>query len=361
MSLITGNKGEWSEIYTLFKILSDKCLYPGDEDLNRIESLIYPIVQVLRTESSGSYEYSINQDLVVVTSNQHELIRIPIVEFQTKAVQLLEKIQSERGTFSSPEIEAFMKKIYCVSLKAQSTSKTDITIVIHDERTNQKPTLGFSIKSQIGSPSTLLNAGKSTNFQYKIVGKFLSEEEVGNINDISGRSKIKERVKAVQESSCMFDFVKVNHEVFSDNLVLIDTALPQILASMVLKFYSTNLSRTADLLSSVESDNILGFNTANGHPFYAYKIKRLCTDAALGMTPAKVWGGDYDATGGYLIVKSDGDIVCYHIYEKSQFEDYLINNTKFETASSSRYDFGKIYSEAGSLFMNLNLQIRFVK
>ncbi len=34
--MITGNKGEWSEIYTLLKVLGDKNLYLGDEDLNRI-------------------------------------------------------------------------------------------------------------------------------------------------------------------------------------------------------------------------------------------------------------------------------------------------------------------------------------
>lgn len=31
---ITGNKGEWSEIYTFFKLLGEKTVYSGDEDLN---------------------------------------------------------------------------------------------------------------------------------------------------------------------------------------------------------------------------------------------------------------------------------------------------------------------------------------
>jgi len=359
--LMSGNKGEWSEIYTLFKVLSDKCLFPGDENLDNIKDLIYPIVQVLRTESSGSYEYSLHQDLVIVSSENKELIRIPVVEFQLKAVELLRKIQSESGTFSSPEIEEFMNKIYCSSLKAKSSNKTDITIVIHDEKTNQKPTLGFSVKSQLGSPSTLLNAGKTTNFRFKLVGKKLTAKQIDEINSISGRSKIKERVNAIIGSSCMLDFDQLENKVFANNLTLIDSALPKILSIMVAQFYTGSLSTTADLIARIEEDNPLDFDTSDNHPFYSYKIKRLYTDIALGMMPAKVWGGDYDATGGYLIVKNDGDIVCYHIYEKKQFEDYLINNTKFETASSSRHGFGKIYSEGNSLYMNLNLQIRFIK
>ena len=42
-------------------------------------------------------------------------------------------------------------------------------------------------------------------------------------------------------------------------------------------------------------------------------------------------------------------------------EDYLLNNTKLETASSSRHQFGQLYKENGELFFKLNLQIRFVK
>lgn len=77
--------------------------------------------------------------------------------------------------------------------------------------------------------------------------------------------------------------------------------------------------------------------------------------------PSVVWDGQYDATGGYLIVKEDGDVLCYHIYNKNEFENYLFNNTKLETASSGRHDFGSIYQENGDMYIKLNLQIRFIK
>lgn len=57
------------------------------------------------------------------------------------------------------------------------------------------------------------------------------------------------------------------------------------------------------------------------------------------MTPAKEWKGRYDANGGYLVVKKDGDIVCYHFYNRNDVEDYLYYNTRFERASRSRYHF----------------------
>lgn len=53
--MITGNKGEWSEIYALFKLLGDKQLFLGDKDLQKLEGLVFPIIKILRTESSGRF------------------------------------------------------------------------------------------------------------------------------------------------------------------------------------------------------------------------------------------------------------------------------------------------------------------
>jgi type II restriction enzyme len=90
-------------------------------------------------------------------------------------------------------------------------------------------------------------------------------------------------------------------------------------------------------------------------------MKRFLSDIALGMMPSKVWTGKLDATGGYLIVKGNGDILCYHIYNRNEFEEYLLKNTKLDTASSGRHDFGYIYKENEQLYFKLNLQIRFLK
>lgn len=356
--MITGNKGEWSEIYTLFKLLGDKELHPGNTEIKKIQNLVYPILRILRTEVNGNFEYSIEDDIVVISGNE-EVFRIPISEFQEKANYLLSEIKSNTGTFSIPEIEDFMQSINCFSLKASSSAKTDITIVVHDQRTGLQSSLGFSIKSQLGNPSTLLNAGETTNFVYKIVGAKINKHEISDINNISSKSKIKDRIVEIKNKDGKFEFVKTQRKIFSNNLILIDSLLPQILSDVVLNFYSSSHSNTAELIKLTEAVNPLKFDTTDKHLFYSYKIKRFLTDIALGMMPSKVWTGEYDATGGYLIVKADGEILCYHIYNKNEFEDYLLANTKLETASSSRHGFGEIYEENGELFFKLNLQIRF--
>tara|TARA_R110002124_G_scaffold120895_6_gene278995 strand:- start:55948 stop:57027 length:1080 start_codon:yes stop_codon:yes gene_type:complete len=359
--MLTGNRGEWSEVYTLLKIIADKKLFAGDSDLNIIESLIFPIIKILRDESNGSYVFSYESDLVIVKGEDEEF-RISINKFQEKAVFLLSKIkESTSATFSIPEIEIFINSFNCFSLKAKSSVKSDIKIVIHDQRTGTTPELGFSIKSQLGGASTLLNAGKTTNFIFKIQDVILTEHQVESINVINSRSKIKERIDKLKEYSGALNFIHAESRIFENNLTLIDSALPRIVAGLVYIFFTSGHSKMVDLVEEISRINPLGYNLDSRHPYYTYKIKRFLTDIALGMMPSKVWTGKLDATGGYLVVKDDGEILCYHIYNRNEFEDYLLNNTKLETASSTRHDFGRVYIEDNQQFFKLNLQIRFIK
>lgn len=359
--MLTGNIGEWSEIYTLLKIISDKKLHAGDSDLNRIENLIFPIIKILRDESNGTYEFSYQSDLVIVKGSNEEF-RVPVTEFQKKAILLLSELKkSSQGTFSVPEIENFINSFKCSSLKAKSSRKSDIRIVIHDQRTGTTPELGFSIKSQLGGASTLLNAGKTTNFIFGIENTTLGGSQIDEINSIDTRSKIKDRLERIKRLSGRLKFKKTESSIFGNNLRLIDSVLPEILSEIILLFFTSGNSKTSDLVTEVSKSNPLLFNMETSHPFYSYKIKRFLTDIALGMMPSKVWTGELDATGGYLIVKEDGEVLCYHIYNRNEFEDYLLNNTKLDTASSSRHNFGTVYNEQGKQYIKLNLQIRFLK
>lgn len=355
---IRGNKGEWSEIYALFKILGDTKLYAGDSDLKKVENLFYPIIKIIRNETGGNYEYEIAADLVIVSDGKEKL-RIPVKTFSEQAAKLLSKIRGSKGAFSIPETETFMKSVKCSSIKASSTSKSDIRIVIHDQRINRTAELGFSIKSQLGGDSTLLNAGKTTNFVYQISGFQGSTSDIEKINAIDTRSKIKDRINEVKKLGGELNFVSLEKDIFKNNLVLIDSLLPNILAEVVKLFYTSSLSTISALTEEISFKNPLKYDTQFSHSFYEYKIKRFLTDIALGMMPSKVWSGVYDATGGYLIVKEDGEVLCYHIYNRNQFEDYLFQNTKLDTSSSNKHAFGNIFSMNKNLHFKLNLQIRF--
>ena len=53
--MLKGNKGEWSEVYALLKLVGSQTLNSGDAKLNRIPELLYPIIKVLREENENTF------------------------------------------------------------------------------------------------------------------------------------------------------------------------------------------------------------------------------------------------------------------------------------------------------------------
>lgn len=63
MKLIRGNKGEWSEIYVLLRLLSEGTLFAADKNGNKIEDIFFPIIKIIREEIKGeNYEFVISDD-----------------------------------------------------------------------------------------------------------------------------------------------------------------------------------------------------------------------------------------------------------------------------------------------------------
>jgi type II restriction enzyme len=97
------------------------------------------------------------------------------------------------------------------------------------------------------------------------------------------------------------------------------------------------------------------------YELYEYKVKKLLEATALGMVPSKAWKGIEEANGGFIIVKPEGEIVTFLIYDRNIFLDYLFNSTIFETPSTHRNPCAKLYStEDGGIAFKLPLQIRFI-
>lgn len=358
---LSGNKGEWSEIYTLFRLLGEGKIHAGDANMNKL-NLYYPILNIIREESK-KYEYkpNVDQNIVIVNEDGIEYTRISMDKFIQESASLLDSIKSaKKSAFEIPASEAFMNTIGCTKLKAPSKDKADIHIVIHDMRTGMRPNLGFSIKSQLGSASTLLNAGIPTNILYKVTGKDLSDAQIDEINTIEGHIS---RISELYNAGCKLQYVDIEHKTFKNNLLFLDSKMPQFIADCLLfDSMPDSVSDIKEIVDRVASQNPFGFTGSNIASFYEHKMKVLLLDAALGMTPAKEWDGRYDANGGYIVVRKDGEIVCYHFYNRNDVEDYLYYNTRFERASRSRYKYGNLFrGEDRNVYIRLNLQIRFKK
>lgn len=381
--MLTGNKGEWSEAYVFLKLLADGKLDAADENLNAIPNVYYPIIKIIRNDKNFTRNYVINGNIDIVDGiTGITLLSIPILEFIEKSKELFLNLKNGKArSFNFPKIEQFLNSIDINTLKL-STAKSDIKIVIHDFNIGMEQTLGFSIKSMIGKDATLFNAGAGTNFIFKLLKPkgLIFDLKDFNIKTLfkskSGvkSSKISIRLNELEMLGFEISFFKISSENLFLNLMLIDSQLPEIISQLVLKKYKSGISSTKDLLRELNQTNPLGYDMSKKHPFYEVKVKNFLTESALGMTPEKVWTSIYDVTGGIIIVKQTGDLVLYHIYNRKEFQDYLLNYTKLEQASTSEdesnpgnpipskakpFKFGWVYEENGELFIKLNLQIRF--
>ena len=50
---MSGNKGEWSELYAFMKLLSQGRVYAANEKVEKIDEVYYPILKIMREETRG--------------------------------------------------------------------------------------------------------------------------------------------------------------------------------------------------------------------------------------------------------------------------------------------------------------------
>lgn len=355
--MLKGNKGEWSEIYAFCYLLSSGILRAADKDLNPRPDFYFPILKILRQENEQQLEYYPSETQEIrIFSGENLIMSFPRSELDDNINILLDKIPEGSRAFEIPEAEHFLDSIKITKLKAASTHKQDIDIQIHDVRTGISPVCGFSIKSYLGSNPTLINAGNGTNFIYEVEG--CNDDIMQAVNDISTKTKIIDRIQYLRSSGCqLVSRGEVASQQFTENMQFVDSLMPQIVAIMLEYAYQSEDGKALNTITEqVKRVNPMGFANVN---MYEYKLKKLLCACALGMTPEKLWEGAEDANGGYIVVKQDGSVLCYHIYNRTEFEQYLLDYTCFESPSTSRYGYMSVYKEDGAYKIKLNLQVRF--
>lgn len=348
----TYNKGEWSELYAICLILNDKIIRVADDTLQPTEQYI-KVLQLLMKSIEGEANYDVTGDDIAIMVNGRVLKRLTLSK--NDVLQLFNEIGGGTGaSFNIPLGDKLMETLLLDAFKANSYQKSDLNTVSIMPTEQAPREIGFSVKSQVGGLSTLLNASQSTNFIYEIQGY---SGNVADINDIDGQSKVMRRIEAIKQAGGRFVYSDTHNQVFKQNLRLTDSLLPEILAYMVLDYFSsTGLAKLSDVAKRVVPQLPFATNELE----VSTKVKKFLSNIALGMIPTRDWDGT-SIGGGCIFVRSDGGLVCFTLYDMDKFDDYLLNNTKFDTASTTRHKFGHLYKENDSkLYFALNTDIRFI-
>lgn len=379
-----GNRGEWGEVYAFFKLLGDRVLFQCDQYLKKNDGIIeFNGIHRIPDKASDSLHYIYDENKKYwLIENVSSHIPISPEECAQEALKLLSRIkEAKETTIHFPDSYAFLKdRLLSSAIKASSQEKKDIELDIIERLAGTCSCYGFSIKSLLGQNPTLLNPSKKTCFTFKISG--ISDTTATDIQGYSVKeyeySKIPNKnvtsiVTQIREKGGQLDFHETNNNL-SESLGYIDTKMEEILAHYVLDRYTDQTDNKHSIKSTTQriaAQNPINFHVDDTYSLYEYKIKKFLEAVALGLTPNKPWRGIEDANGGYIIIKSSGDLVAFLIYDRKLFLEYLFNHTKIECPDIGKLNpkkkrgeqsppVGRIYEKNGELFISLPLQIRFI-
>lgn len=352
------NKSEWTELFTFIKLLLEQKLLLSDKDLNPTGD--YFKINKITTENlyldfvplSDIKIKSINK-----TSKEEIEIDISSIINDVSLANILHKIKNGSGTFEINDFEVIQTALgFSIVKGGNSSQKADIVLDI-EHSTFVKENEGFGIKSYLGSKPTLLNASGNTNFIFEING--LDDSKIDKINRISTKTKLKDKIEAITKNGGTFSYLKAEKDTMNYNLKMVDSVLPSIIGYLLITFYGNRISKLSDIVEHLcNNTNILTHLDIDDKAMLINKLKKFLVDILLGFFAETKWDGSYESHGT-IVVKENGNLITFHIIDIENLKDYLFENIKLDTPSTSRHGFGAIIQDKTKNYFKLNLQLRF--
>lgn len=332
------NRGEWAELYAKTTLTLSGWLSELDQNLDPVAGKSHKIVSVHPDPS----KYEISLVTFDSTSEGSELERLNKKFFD-------EIREGDGPSFTSEAGVQIAEKLGIASFKSGSTKKADVGLKLKSQYFSEGEVLGFSVKSHISSPPTLLNASKlNTNFQFEIIGEL--------IDWTSFNSKEKTLPRLLQEiidAGGSFSFKRVRAGQLQSSMDIFSASFAQEVSRYLLFHYLGRGSNLLQILTSAatskESNWLIGAQ---------YRLGKFLEAIALGLTPTTLWNPDHAEWGGYIVVKKDGSVGGLRAFNSSALTNYLLSNTKFDTPSKKRHGYGFVYETDGRFYIDLAIQLR---
>lgn len=169
------NKGEWSELYALFYLMVTRELKLIDFEGNRIDESIFYINQLVNETKKGNLVFEFENDRtvtpVIFGKRQPAIALTAIACFKEQLFDAIHTNGGNGGAFQLSIIEKwFQQNNIPLFLKSPAFSKHDIMLKSFDRyKQSETALLGYSVKSQLGSPATILNASQQTKINIESV------------------------------------------------------------------------------------------------------------------------------------------------------------------------------------------------
>jgi hypothetical protein len=363
------NLGEWSELYVLARLLANGRVQEAHpEDFGAL--LLMHDIDSVRLQ--GQYQgkelrYVIEGGNVAVFGAGLHRADILRDELGRRAQALFVAMQAakSKGLVSSlPEGHHLRGLLLKDSVAASAHVRNDLEARL----AGQARYRGYSIKSQVHTPSSLLNASSATNFVYEVVRR-----QAQNSSSIPafGNSH-KTNIRRLHQAGFRLKFLRVDNKTFGANLRTVHPELPRVIGRSL---YAACLQRSRSVnsvLTRAFPPSIGDLRLPNGisislrsdasrDGFEIALFKDFLGEVQLGMVPATRWVRPEDDFGGRLLVSRDGDVLVESYGGMDALQSRLYDSLSFEQGVRSKHDYGYPYVESGRTYLKLNLQLRFKK
>lgn len=384
------NKGEVSEFYAFVYILGNKVIELVDGSLKCLGQQV-EFLKVFRNEDV-SYEM-VGDDKLRIRKNDSETL-VDRESIRDHAQQLIELVK-HTGTVqeSDTAIQQLKTLLQTDRMTAKSVDKSDFSAEVFSPNQPHSQTLGFSVKSHIGSSPTLINvSGENSLLWFEILsdsGRTLTSADYQTLATIqeqwdhqkeaekNGLTKDKTSIRSCLDLLRQYGYrLKFSHTckpALDYTLRVIDSKFPDILGAVMLEHYAGKKAsnRHTRSLSSLIDDCCvdccdiscfagLGETDDEVRMSVRYKMQNFLLAFSTGATVSKKWDGKDLANGGFIVVLKSGKVVCLELFTRNSIGQYLLENTKFETPSLNRHGGGRIVFNENKPLFGLQLQIRFM-
>lgn len=352
------NYGEWTEAYVFLRLLSNGRVYAADRNFEPDENVYIDILNIIRYEKEHILEFQRELESVTASDNGVVFKVLTYSELGDKADYLynaVKNIVSKDRKFSVLEIEDYLTELRFSQpkvpklpkdIEAAYGKKTDIIITLQDSADRAVSTTGFSIKSHLGSSSSLFNSAMASNFLYEIIG--CDEQEMYEINGkyISSEIGMIEYIK--NNPALTLEFRGISDE-FRDNLDFVELKMPEILSCAILTqigYYDrANSNKTRDIIEKVAQKNPVGVRRPE--TWYEAKMKDFLYASFSGLTATEPWDGRRKLSGGYIDVSPSGQMLYYRAVSDDVFNTFLYEHTFMDRPSRGvEKDKAKVIAQA---------------
>ena len=346
------NKGEWSKIYAFSVALASGRIntrFVSTKDAD------YRISGFVIHAQSAKLMLSIDRSQVVTTRHDQSS---PIFStdrswLSEACSQLLNELMTERpvGSFNSDIGELILQKLG-IEKEFQSNGRQDLRIIVRDLLSGNDEELTVFVKSWMGASPTLLNASNATNIRYQILTQ---RPELKNPESQS--SSPTELVQMVVSHGWPVKFDSMNDKL-QENLEGIDPELPKFMASALFSSYSGIDRDVENVIRATIEQDPLGLGLSGLQDRFIKSFDLLLQEVCAGMTATKKSIRKTEQRLGIIEVDKAGVPRLIEIISNSEFESYLYSNSKFDSPSRKKFNYGYLIEIDGKIFLDLNFQIR---